>query len=72
MVGAGVHAEGGEGGEDDEDDGPAMVKREGQVDEDLVGGARRLVILLDDVVDVRHRGANKERENEGCAGANTV
>ena len=29
-----------------------MVKREGQVDKDLVGGALGLVVLLDNVVDV--------------------
>lgn len=71
MVGTGVHTECREGGEDDEDDGPAMVQREGQMYEELVGGARWLVILLDDVVDVRHGGANEERENESCAEANT-
>ena len=57
-----------ESAEDDEDGGPAVVEREGEVDEDLVGGARRVVVLLDDVVDVRHRGGDEEREDEGCAG----
>ena len=54
VVGGGVDAEGRECGEDDEDGGPAVVEREGEVHEELVGGVGRLVVLLDDVVDVRH------------------
>ena len=41
-----------------------MVEREGEVDEELVGNATRLVILLHDVVDVGDDGADEERENE--------
>lgn len=44
-----------ERGKDDEHGGPAVVEREGQVDEDLIRSALRLMVLLDDVVDVlRH------------------
>ena len=53
-----------EGGEDNEDGRPAVVKGEGQVDEDLVRSALWLVVLLDDVVDVRDRHRNKKREDE--------
>ena len=54
-LGGGVVAEGLEEGEDDENGRPAVVEREGEVDEDLVGGALRLVELLHDVVDVLWR-----------------
>ena len=42
--------------QDDEDGGPAMVEREREVDEELVGSGLRRVMLLDDVVNVL--GAN--------------
>ena len=38
--------------DDDEDGGPTVVKREGEVDEELVGIRLGCVVFLDDVVDV--------------------
>ena len=66
LVRPGVHAEGFEGGEHDEHGSPAVVEREGEVDQDLVGRVRGLVVLLDDVVDVRHSGGDEECEDESC------
>ena len=48
----GVSPERLEGGQDHEDGRPAMVEREREVDEDLVGRVLGLVVLLYDVVDV--------------------
>ena len=50
-----VDAEGLEGGQNNKDGRPAVVEREGEVDEDLVSGALWLVELLHDVVDVLWR-----------------
>lgn len=47
-----VHAKRGERGQDNEDSGPAVVEREREVNEYFVGGAGRLMILLDDIVNV--------------------
>lgn len=48
----GVDAERFKGGEDDEDGRPAVVEREREVNEHFVRGVLRLVVLLDDVIDV--------------------
>lgn len=61
-----VDTEGGESGEHDKDGRPAVVERERQVHEELVRDARWLVVLLDDVIDMRHQGGDEEREDEGC------
>ena len=60
-----IDAECFEGGEENEHGRPAVVEREGQVNEDLVGCIARLVMLLDDVVNMRHRTRDKERKDEG-------
>jgi hypothetical protein len=41
-----------------------VVEREGQVDEELITGGARLVMLLDDVVDVGDQAAHEERQHE--------
>jgi hypothetical protein len=41
-----------------------VVEREGEVDEELVTGGARLVMLLDDVVDVGDQAAHEERKHE--------
>ena len=64
----GVVTEGLERGQNYKDGRPAVVERERKVDEHLVRSALGLVVLLDDVVDVRHRGADEEREDE-CYGS---
>jgi hypothetical protein len=48
----GVDPEGFEGCEDDEHGCPAVVKRKGEVNEELVGKILSGVMLFDDVVDV--------------------
>ena len=58
LPGGGVAVEGIKE-EDDEDSHSAVVEREGEVDEDLVGGALRHVRLLHDVVDVLWRGLGR-------------
>ena len=52
MLNGGIVTERLEGGEDDENGRPAVVEREGKVDEHLVRSALGLVVLLDDIVDV--------------------
>ena len=61
-----VAAESGEGGEDDEDGRPAMVEGERQMHKDLVGRVCRFVELLDDVVNVRHRGGDEKCKDKRC------
>jgi len=60
-----VGAEGFEGGEDDEDGGPAVVQAEGEVDEQLVGDVDGCVMLLHDIINVRHGGGDEQGEDEG-------
>ena len=52
RLGRCVVTEGLERGQNNENSRPTVVKRERKVDEDLVRSALRLVVLLDDVVDV--------------------
>jgi hypothetical protein len=52
VVRESVDAEGLECGQENEHGRPPVVERERQVHEELVGRARRLVMLLDNVVDV--------------------
>ena len=60
-----VDAEGLEGGQNNKDGRPAVVEREGQVNEDLVGCIARLVVLLDAVVNMRDCARDEERKDEG-------
>lgn len=64
MVSERVHAKCGKCGQNDEDGGPAVIEGEREVDKDLVSGAGRLMILLDDVVDVRDGRRDEEGEDE--------
>lgn len=43
-----------------------MVEGEREVDEDFIQTALWSVVFFDDVVDVRHGGANEEGKEEGC------
>jgi len=65
TMGETVDTEGIESGNDDEDGGPTVVKREGKVDEELVGIRLGCVVFLDNVVDVRNSRANKEGKDKG-------
>lgn len=69
LVVNGINAERLKDGEDDENSRPTVVQRERQVDEELVRHTLRSVMFLDDVVDVRHSGADQKSEHEGWNGA---
>lgn len=60
--------EGLERSQDNKHGGPAVVKRERQVDKELVGNGAGRVMFLDNIVDVGNGGANQERKDEGCVG----
>lgn len=63
----GVHTKGFECGEDNKDGGPTVIKREGEMYKQLVSDVLRRMMLLDDVIDVGHCGADKECHDE-CYG----
>ena len=54
-----INAECLERGQDDQNGGPAVVEREGKVDEDLVRVGLGRVMLLDDIVDVCDCGTDE-------------
>jgi hypothetical protein len=54
-----------ESGKNDEEGSPTVIEREGQVNKDFVPDEVRRVNLFDDVINVGHRGRNKEGKNEG-------
>jgi len=60
-----AYTEGVECGDDDENGGPTMVKREGEMDEELIRVGLCAVMLFDNVIDVSDSGADKEREDKG-------
>lgn len=64
TVGESVDAKRLEGGDNDEDGGPAVVEREGEVDEDFVAERLRSVVLLGNVVDAGYRAADQECNDE--------
>jgi len=59
-----VDAESLETGQEDKHGRPAVVEGERQVDEELIVQALGAVVLLDDVVDVRHGRAHQQGEDE--------
>jgi len=63
----GVNTKSLERGEDNKDGGPTVIKRKGEMDKQLVSHVLWRVVLLDDVIDVGHCGANKECHDE-CYG----
>ena len=64
MVRKRVDTKGSESREDDEDGGPAVIQGEWEMDEEFVRNVGGLMMLLDDVIDVRHRGGNEQSEEE--------
>jgi len=60
-----AYTEGVECSDDDENGGPTVVKREGEMDEELISVTLGTVMLFDDVIDVSNSGADKEGEDEG-------
>lgn len=65
AVGVSVDAECFEGSQEDEDGGPAVVEREGKMDEEFIAQVAGGVILLDDIVDVTDGRRDEEGEDEG-------
>jgi len=61
---SGVDAESLKCCEHDENSGPPVVKREWEVDENLISHGRRGVMLFNDVINVRDCGGNKERKDK--------
>jgi len=61
----GVCPKGFKRGENDKNSGPAVIKREWEMDEDFVSDGGGRVMFFDLVVDVGDRGRDKEGEYEG-------
>lgn len=64
AVGVCVATKGFESGEEDEDGRPSVPEREGEVDKDLVTEVPSVMVLLDNVVNVRNGRAHEESKDE--------